>query len=168
LIWSCAGPAEVTGCTVACSDKLVFATGGYPEKEILAIRADGAGDVTKSHVVWRSSKGVAYVPSPLYHAGYLYVVADGAVVTCFKAATGEPVWQERLQGAFTSSPVLAGDLLYVTNEDGKTFVLKTGPKFRGIATNSLKEGVLATPAVSCGRLFLRTSDHLYCIGRDGP
>jgi outer membrane protein assembly factor BamB len=168
LIWSCAGPSEVTGCTVACSDKLVFATGGYPEKEILAIRADGAGDVTKSHVVWRSSKGVAYVPSPLYHAGYLYVVADGAMVTCFKAATGEQIWQERLQGGFTSSPVLVGDLLHVTNEDGKTFVLKTGPKFKVVATNSLEEGVLATPAVSGGRLFLRTSAHLYCIGRDGP
>jgi outer membrane protein assembly factor BamB len=168
LIWSCGGPSEVTGSTVACSDKLVFATGGYPEKEILAIRADGAGDVTKSHIVWRSSKGVAYVPSPLYHEGYLYVVADGAVVTCFKAATGAQVWQERLQGGFTSSPVLVGDLLYVTNEEGKTFVLKTGPKFKVVAINSLEEGVLATPAVSDGRLFLRTSDHLYCIGRGGP
>jgi hypothetical protein len=168
LIWSCAGPSEVTGCTAACSDKLVFATGGYPEKEILAIRADGAGDVTKSHIVWRSSKGVAYVPSPLYHEGYLYVVADGAMVTCFKAATGEQVWQERLQGGFTSSPVLVRDLLYVTNEAGKTFVLKTGPKFKMVAANALEESVLATPAVCGGRLFLRTSGHLYCIGRDDP
>jgi outer membrane protein assembly factor BamB len=168
LIWSCAGPSEVTGCTAACSDKLVFATGGYPEKEILAIRADGAGDVTKSHIVWRSGKGVAYVPSPLYHEGYLYVVADGAMVSCFKAATGEPVWQERLQGAFTSSPVLIRDLLYVTNEAGKTFVLKTGPKFEVVAANTLEEGVLATLAVSGGRLFLRASGHLYCIGRGDP
>jgi hypothetical protein len=165
LIWSCAGPSEVTGCTAACSDKLVFATGGYPEKEILAIRADGTGDVTKSHIVWRSGKGVAYVPSPLYHEGHLYVVADGAMVTCFKAATGEQVWQERLQGGFTSSPVLVGDLLYVTNEAGKTFVLKTGPKFKVVAVNALEGGVLATPAVCGGRLFLRTSGHLYCIGR---
>jgi outer membrane protein assembly factor BamB len=168
LIWSCAGPSEVTGCTVACSDQLVFATGGYPEKEILAIRADGTGDVTKTHIVWRSSKGVAYVPSPLYHEGYLYVVADGGLVSCLKAATGEPVWQERQQGGFTSSPVLVGDVLYVTNEAGKTFVLKTGPKFQVVATNSVEEGVLATPAVSGGRLFLRTSGHLYCIGRGGP
>lgn len=168
LIWSCAGPSEVTGCTAACSDKLVFATGGYPEKEILAIRADGAGDVTKSHIVWRSNKGVAYVPSPLYHEGYLYVVADGAMVTCFKVATGEQVWQERLQGRFTSSPVLVGDLLYVTNEAGKTFVLKTGPKFKVVAMNALEEGVLATPAICGGRLLLRTSGHLYCIGRGEP
>lgn len=165
LIWSCAGPSEVTGCTVACSDQLVFATGGYPEKEILAIRADGTGDVTKSHIVWRSGKGVAYVPSPLYHEGHLYVVADGGMVSCLKAATGEPVWQERLQGGFTSSPVLVGGLLLVTNEAGKTFVLKAGPKFQLVATNSLDESVLATPAISGGRLFLRTSSHLYCIGR---
>jgi outer membrane protein assembly factor BamB len=108
------------------------------------------------------------VPSPLYHEGYLYVVADGAMVTCFKAATGEQVWQERLQGGFTSSPVLVRDLLYVTNEAGKTFVLKTGPKFKMVAANALEESVLATPAVCGGRLFLRTSGHLYCIGRDDP
>jgi outer membrane protein assembly factor BamB len=168
LIWSCAGPSEVTGCTPACSDQLVFATGGYPEKAILAIRADGVGDITKTHIVWRSGKGVAYVPSPLYHKGYLYVVADGALVTCFKAATGEPVWQERLQGNFTSSPVLVGDLIFVTNEGGKTFVLKSGPKFQVVTTNSLEESVLATPAVSGDRLFLRTASHLYCIGRSDP
>jgi outer membrane protein assembly factor BamB len=92
-------------------------------------------------------------------------MGDGGMVTCFKAATGEQVWQERLQGGFTSSPVLVGDLLYVTNEGGKTFVLKTLPKFQVVATNSLEEGVLATPAVSGGRLFLRTSVRLYCIGR---
>lgn len=168
LIWSCEGPSEVTGCTVACSDKLVFATGGFPEKEILAIRADGTGDVTQTHIVWRSGKGVAYVPSPLYHDGYLYVVSDGAMATCFQAATGEQVWQERLQGDFTSSPVLVADLLYVTNEDGKTFVLKTGPKFQRVAVNLLDERVLATPAVAGGRLFLRASEHLYCIGRSAP
>jgi outer membrane protein assembly factor BamB len=90
------------------------------------------------------------------------------MVTCFKAATGEQVWQERLQGGFTSSPVLVRDLLYVTNEAGKTFVLKTGPKFKMVAANALEESVLATPAVCGGRLFLRTSGHLYCIGRDDP
>src|SRR5205807_1159217 len=81
LLWSCAGPAEVTACTPACSDRLVFATGGFPEKELLAVRADGAGDVGKSHVVWRTNKGVAYVPSPLYHRGSLFVVADGGAAT---------------------------------------------------------------------------------------
>ena len=76
MLWTCDGPAEVTGCTPAFDDRHVFATGGFPEREILAIRADGSGDVTKTHVAWRTKKGVTYVPSPLYHAGRLYVVND--------------------------------------------------------------------------------------------
>lgn len=163
-LWTCFGPAEVTGCTPAYDAKHVFATGGFPEKEILAIRADGAGDVTKSHVAWRSKKGVTYVPSPLYHDGRLYVVNDGGVATCFYASTGEEVWSERLEGAFTSSPVLVGDLLYVTNEQGKTYVLKAGPKFERMAGIDLGEGVLSTPAVAGGRIYLRTTETLYCIG----
>jgi outer membrane protein assembly factor BamB len=164
VLWTCTGPSEVTGCTPACDDKHVFATGGFPEKEILAIRADGSGDVTKSHVAWRSKKGVTYVPSPLYHDGRLYVVNDGGVATCFDAGTGEEVWSERLEGAFTSSPVLVGDLLYVTNEQGKTHVLKAGPKFERVGVNDVGEGVLATPAVAGGRIYLRTTRTLYCIG----
>jgi outer membrane protein assembly factor BamB len=165
LIWSCAGPAEVTANTAACSDKLVFASGGFPEKELLAIRPDGSGDVTKTHIAWRTGKGVTYVPSPLYHDGHLYVVNDGGTATCFEAATGNQVWQERLNGAFSSSPVLVGDLLYVTNEAGKAYVLKTGPKFEQVAVNDLGDGSLATPAVGGGQLFLRTTRFLYCIGK---
>jgi outer membrane protein assembly factor BamB len=164
-LWFCTGPAEVTGCTPAFGESLVFVTGGFPEKQLLAIRADGSGDVSASHIVWRTGKGVAYVPSPLYDAGRLFVITDNGIATCFEAATGRQLWQDRLQGAFTSSPVLAGDLLYVTNEKGKTFVLRAGPKFEVVATNDLGAGVMATPALCGGQVFLRTSDHLYCLGR---
>src|SRR5437762_2704195 len=99
--WTCDGPAEVTGNTPAVGDGLVFASGGFPEKVIQAIRADGTGDVA-----WRVTKGAAYVPSPLYHAGRLYVVADNGVVTCLEPATGKEVWTGRLRGGFSSSPVL--------------------------------------------------------------
>jgi outer membrane protein assembly factor BamB len=163
-IWHCDGPAEVTGCTAACSPSLVFATGGYPERELLAIRADGSGDVTRSHVVWRTGKGVAYVPSPLYHDGLLYVVSDGGVATCFAAQTGRQVWSGRLDGGFSASPVLVGRLLYVTNEAGRTFVLRTGRRFEVIARNDLEGAGMATPAVCGGRIFLRTGRYLYCIG----
>jgi outer membrane protein assembly factor BamB len=165
VLWTCTGPSEVTGCTPAFDDKHVFATGGFPEKEILAVRADGSGDVTKTHVAWRSKKGVTYVPSPVHHAGRLYVVNDTGTATCFDAATGREVWSERLNGAFTSSPVLVGDRLYVTNETGRTYVLKTGDKFEQVAANDLGEGVLATPAVAGGRLYLRAAGHLYCISQ---
>ncbi len=164
-LWKCDGPAEVTGCTPAFGASLVFATGGFPEKELLAVRADGSGDVSKSHVAWRTGKGVAYVPSPLYDAGRLYVIADNGIATCFEAATGEQVWQDRLQGAFTSSPIVAGNLLYVTNEAGKTYVLRTGPRFEIVATNDLGEPVMATPAICHGQIYLRTKEHLYGIGR---
>jgi outer membrane protein assembly factor BamB len=164
LIWSCEGPSEVTACTPACSDTLVFVTGGYPEKELLAIRADGTGDVTKSAVAWRTGKGVAYVPSPVYHDGRLYVVADTGLATCFEAATGKQVWQDRLAGNFSASPVLAGERLYATNESGKTYVVKTGPKIEIAAVNDLGDGGMASPAVCGGQIFLRTQQSLYCIG----
>jgi outer membrane protein assembly factor BamB len=163
-LWNCKGPSEVTGCTPAFSDTLVFATGGYPEKNLLAIRADGSGDVTDTHVAWRSNSGVAYVPSPLYHDGLLYLVSDGGVATCFEAKSGKQLWQERLAGAFTSSPVLAGGRVYVTNESGRTHVFEAGRTFRRAATNDLGERVLATPAICGGRVYLRTSQALYCIG----
>jgi outer membrane protein assembly factor BamB len=165
LIWSCEGPAEVTACTAACSDRLVFATGGYPEKELLAIRADGKGDVTNTHIAWRTGKGVTYVPSPLYHDGCLFVVNDGGVATCFQGKTGRQIWAGRLGGGFSSSPVLVGGLLYASNETGRTFVLKTGRKFEVVARNDLDGRILATPAVCGGRIFLRTESSLYCLGR---
>ena len=164
-LWKCDGPAEVTGNTPAVGDGMVFVSGGYPEKVILAIRADGTGDVSKTHVAWRATKGVAYVPSLLYRGGRLYVVADNGLITCFEASTGKEVWQGRLRGGFSSSPVLVGDHLFVSNEAGETFVLKTGPKFEVVGTNNLEDGAMATPAVGRGRLYLRTAHSLFCIGK---
>jgi len=165
LIWTCTGPAEVTACTPAFSEQLVFSSGGYPEKELLAIRADGSGDVTQSHVVWRTGKGVTYVPSPVLHSGSLYVVTDDGIATCFDAAKGTQTWQGRLEGNFSGSPVLVGDLIYATNEAGKTFVFKAGPKLEIVARNELGEGSFATPVICGGQLFLRTERSLYCIGK---
>jgi outer membrane protein assembly factor BamB len=163
-LWYCDGPALVAACTIACSDELVFASGGYPEKEILAVRPDGAGDVTRTHVAWRANKGVTYVPSPVYHDGHLYVVADNGVASCFEAATGKQLWQERLGGNFSSSPVLADGKLFVMNEKGTTYVLQAAPKFKRIAENQLGETGFATPAIASGRIYLRSGGRLYCIG----
>ena len=106
----------------------------------------------------------SYVPSPLYHAGHLYVIADGGVASCFEAGTGKEVWSHRLPGNFSSSPILVGERLYVTSESGRTYVLNTGRKFDVVARNDLNDRVLATPAVSGGQIFLRTDRHLYCLG----
>ncbi len=165
LIWTCSGPAEVTACTLAFNDRLVFSSGGYPEKELLAIRANGRGDISKSHVVWRTGKGVTYVPSPICHKGKLYVVGDNGVTTCFEAETGKQVWQGRLEGNFSASPVCAGDLIFVTNEAGKTYVFRAGSKFEIVAQNDLGGGGFASPAICGGQIFLRSEQQLFCIGK---
>jgi outer membrane protein assembly factor BamB len=165
LLWSCKGPAEVAACTVACSDELVFASGGYPEKEILAVRANGSGDVTGTHVVWRASKGVTYVPSPVYDQGRLYVINDQGVASCFDAADGQVLWEKRLGGNFSASPLLAGGKLFATNEKGVTHVLEAAATFKKLGENTLGDSGFATPAVAGGRLFLRSGGRLYCIGQ---
>jgi hypothetical protein len=167
LLWTCRGTAEATANTVAFSDRLVFASGGAPEKEMLCVRADGSGDVSDSHVLWRSSRGVAYVPSLLHSSNRLYVVTDSGTARCLEAESGRVVWEERLAGAFKASPVLWGDRLYVGNESGQTFVLRAADRFELRATNALAEGAFATPAIAEGRIFLRTMHHLYCLG-PGP
>ena len=164
LLWSCAGPAEVAANTLAFSPTTVFSSGGFPEKELRAIRGDGTGNVTQSHLAWKASKGITYVPSPLYHAGLLYVVNDAGLATCFDAESGKQIWQERLQGSFSASPILVGDLIYATSEAGVTSIFKASRKFELVATNSLQEPVMATPAVCRGQIFLRTAGKLYCLG----
>ena len=164
LLWSCAGPAEVSANTPTFNATMVFSSGGFPEKELRAIRADGTGVVTKTHLAWKADKGITYVPSPLYHAGLLYLVNDGGIATCFDAETGKQIWQERLQGNFSASPVLVGDLIYATSETGQTSIFKAARKFELVGTNSLQEPVMTTPAICGGQIFLRTASKLYCLG----
>jgi outer membrane protein assembly factor BamB len=166
LLWFCAGPAQVAACTASFHDNMIFASGGFPEKEILAIRADGSGDVTDSHIVWRTGKGVTYVPSPIYHDGHLYVVTDGGIAYCYDANSGDEVWQKRLEGKFSASPVIADGKLFVTNEAGVTTVLKASPEFEVLAVNDLAADGHATPAIAGGRIYLRAGETLYCVGAD--
>ena len=91
-------------------------------------------------------------------------MSDNGIAICFDAQTGEQLWQERLEGNVTGSPVFADGLLYVTNEAGKTFVFKAADQFESVAENDLAERTLATPTIAHGRIYLRTDQHLYCIG----
>jgi outer membrane protein assembly factor BamB len=162
-LWKCTGPAECTGTTLAASADLAFASGGFPEHSLLAIRGDGSGDVTATNVAWQTHNGVTYVPSPVCHDGRLYVINETGVATCFDAASGSELWHKRLSGPFTASPIIAGGKLFITNEAGATFILAAGEKYELLATNDLASPVMATPAI-CGRqIFLRTADKLYCI-----
>jgi outer membrane protein assembly factor BamB len=169
LSWFVKGPAESTVASPAFSDDLVFGSGGDPKTEILAIRADGKGDVTGSHVAWRSRRGVSYVPSPVFHEGKLIVVNDEGIVNCFDAVSGKSLWQARLEGPVLASPVVAAGLVFATNDAGKTFVFKAASQFELVAENDVAKRVRASPAIDRGRLYLRTEDELFCIGRaDAP
>lgn len=136
------------------------------EKPLLAIRAGGRGDVTESHKLWAFTHGPD-VPTPVTDGKYFYVVDDRGIMWCLDAKTGQTIWgPQRIKSAtYSSSPVLADDKLYVTNEEGLTTVLKAGPKFEVLAENNLNDYTLSSPAISDGQIFMRTAQYLYCIGK---
>jgi len=140
----------------------IFCTGlGGPE--LRAVRVDGQGDVTDTHVAWRAAQDAPKTPSPIVVDDLLYMVSDGGVVTCLEVATGKTVWRERIGGNYAASPIHADGRLYFANQQGKTTVLKAGRTCEVLATNPLEAGFMASPAVSGKALFLRTKTHLYRI-----
>ncbi len=144
----------------ASGDGLVFAVTGYPQKRILAL------DVEDGSLVWSYRKGQGYVPSPVFHRGRLILVSDGGILTVLDGKTGVVIQEgirTPLPSRFFSSPVVAGERLYLTSEDGDTHILRTGARFSLLATNSVDEPVLASPAIVDGTLYLRGSEHLYAI-----
>ncbi|HTU91156.1 MAG TPA: PQQ-binding-like beta-propeller repeat protein [Gemmataceae bacterium] len=142
---------------------LVFICTGYDRPSLLAIRAGGKGDVTDTHVVWKTNKAVPHAPSPLLLGEELYTVSDNGLASCRDARTGEVHWQERLGGTYSASPLLAGGKLYFQSEQGNTAVVRADKQFRLEVKNSLGESSLASPAAANGALFIRTDKHLYRI-----
>jgi len=145
------------------SHGLVLLVTGLGKTELYAVRPDGQGDVTDTHIVWKFDKGVCKTASPIIVGDLLYMVSDDGFATCVEVATGNPVWRERLGGTYASSPICANGLLYFTNQQGKTTVIKPGRTFEVVAENKLDTGCLASPAVDGKALYLRTKTHLYRI-----
>ena len=148
----------------------IFCTGlGKPE--LWAVRPDGRGDVTASHVAWKALQNAPRTPSPIVVGdpstgsgqALLYMVSDDGMATCLEVATGKEVWRERLGGNYAASPVYADGRLYLCSQQGKTTVLKPGRTCEVLATNTLEGGFMASPAVAGKALFLRTRTHLYRI-----
>jgi outer membrane protein assembly factor BamB len=135
-------------------------------KPLLAIKAGGRGDITDTHRLWAFPNGPD-VPTPVTDGKYFYVVDDRGVAWCLDAKTGQAIWgpQRIKSGTYSSSPVLADGKIYITNEDGLTTVLRAGPKFEVMAENDLNDYCLSSPAISDGQIFIRTAQHLYCIGK---
>ena len=145
---------------------LVYIDTGFSKADLLAIRPDGRGDVTATHVAWRAIKGIGAKPSPVLVGDLIYAVSDtGGVVTCLDATTGAEVWQHRLGAtAHSASPLFADGALYFFSEDGSAVALKPGREYREMGRGRLEEeGVMATPAIAGKALFLRTESHLYRV-----
>ena len=164
--WMVDGPSQEFVATPVYSETagLVFISSSWPKQVLLAIRPDGRGDVTKTHVVWSDRKGAPYVPSMIIVGDLLLSINRGGTVFCYEAATGEVLWQEKL-GRHHASPVLVGALVFFINDNGQVNVIKPGREFECVATYELGESCYASPAISDGQVFLRGFEHLFCFGR---
>lgn len=150
-------------------DELAFTAGGWGGKEsIKAFRLGGAGELKETNLVWEQKKGMPKVPSMIYVKPHLFAITDGGVATCMNAATGELLWQQRVGGNFSASPVAAEGRIYFLGDNGETTVIKAGATFEVLAKNPLDETVQASPAISQGQIFIRTERHLFAIGKAKP
>lgn len=162
--WIIDGPTEQFVASLVQTQDMLFVTGGFPELHILGIDPSGSGNVTQSHIRWRDHRGVSYVPSPVAHDQWFFIVSDGGIASCFEAKTGKLMWKERLGRHHSASAVYADGNIYFVDDDGDTHIVQAGPRFEKIAENSLGEPSYASPAISRGEIFIRTSGHLWCIG----
>ena len=167
-IWETAGATTECVTSTLTDGNLIYTSGGYPKDHMSAIRADGSCEL-----VWQN-KSRLYVPSLVIRDGYLYGVLDAGIAMCWNAATGKEMWKKRLGGNFSASPVLVGEYIYVSNEQGDFFVFSASPDgYVEIAKNKLGENVYATPTIAGGRIFHRVGhlddqgrrqEVLYCLG----
>ena len=161
--WVVDGPTEQFVASMVFDGEHLFLTGGFPDRHILAIRPDGEGNVTDTHIAWRTNRGAGYVPSPIVVGPWFLVVADNGVASCFRAKTGERVWMERLDGSHSASTVTADGLVYFLSDAGQCTVVRPGREFEVVAKNSLGERCSASPALSGGRIYIRGQKHLWAI-----
>jgi outer membrane protein assembly factor BamB len=143
---------------------LVYIATGFQQPTLLAVRAEGTGDVTKTHVAWTLRRGAPLTPSPLLVGDELYIVNDGGIASCLDARTGAAHWQARLGGNFSASPVFVDGRIYFLSEEGVATAIAPGKEFRKLATNQLDGATLASMAISEGSIFIRAGTHLYRIG----
>ena len=143
---------------------LVYIATGFQQPSLLAVRADGKGDITRTHTAWRLQRGAPLTPSPLLVGDELYIVSDIGIASALDAKTGAPHWVQRLGGNYSASPVFADGRIYFQSEEGVTTAIAPGAEFRVLARSQLDGAMLASMAVSSGSVFIRTDSHLYRIG----
>jgi outer membrane protein assembly factor BamB len=136
------------------------------ENVALAIRPGGTGDVTLSHVLWRQNRYLPYVPSPIQYNGYLFWVKRGGIVASLDPETGKTLKVGRVSGqsGYFSSPVAGDGKIYLLSQKGELSVISAEPEWQQLSRSDFQEEAYATPAISEGRIYLRTTRHLYCFG----
>jgi len=139
---------------------------GSGARSTVAVKVGGKGDVTKTNLAWETTKrSMPYVPSMLARGDYLYSVNDFGIAFCYEARTGKQVWQKRVGGKVSASPVLIDGKIYAVDQAGNVSVFAAAPSFKLLGESNVDEGVQATPAVADNRLYIRGSTHLFCIGK---
>lgn len=145
---------------------MVYVCSGFGDGQLLAIDPNGSGDVSDTHVKWKTKKGVPKSPSVIVVGNELYMVDDRGVASCINALTGDLLWQQRLSGGFSASPVFADGAIYFQNETGETTVISPGETYKQIAINTLGDGksrTFASFAFVDEAILLRSETHLYRI-----
>ena len=142
---------------------LVFVSTGFAKTELLAIRPGGSGNVTTNNVVWRVTRGVTHLPSPVVVDDLIFMLADNGVVICLEAATGKEVWQERIGAEYAGSAMYGDGRIYCLGQDGKARVIKASRTYELLATNPFDGSFMSSPAVSGKALILRTKTNLYRV-----
>jgi outer membrane protein assembly factor BamB len=142
-------------------------------RPVTAFRPGASGDITlkgdatsSDAIVWRQPAAAPYIPSPIAYGDYVYVVFDQGFIACYEAKTGKEVYGKTridVGAQFSASPIAVDGKLFCASEDGDVYVIKAGPKFELLAKNPLGESIMASPAVSAGKMFVRALKHLYCI-----
>ena len=142
---------------------MIFFPTGFSAGQLLAVRMGGNGLITDTHIAWRVKRGVSNKPSILLIDDLIYMINDTGIASCIEARTGDQVWQKRIAGEYSASPVYADGRIWMFSEDGKTTVIRPGRTFELLAENRLDEGFLASPAIAGKAFYLRTRTHLYRI-----
>jgi outer membrane protein assembly factor BamB len=175
-LWKMGGSSKITAPTPIFTDGLhIVASGRAPERPVFAVRPGARGDLTlpkgedhSSQVAWSKTGRGSYMPTPLAYRGLLYVLANNGVLDAYDPVTGKEIYRQRLPlvgSGYSASPIAADGKIYLSNEDGDMLVIEAGPVFKLVATNTMGETLMATPALSEGVMYVRAASTLFAIGK---
>ncbi len=143
----------------------LYLNSGFSKARLMAVRPDGAGDVTATHIDWNIDRGIGSKPSQLLYKDWIFNVLDSGVASCIRKSDGEVIWQERLGGDFSASPIMADGRIYLFDHDGKGYVFAADDQGKLLATNQLDSGCMSSPAAVGNSLYVRTRTHIYCLSQ---